>query len=155
LAGYRKADVERLIDALVEHGLLLRDEEDEYRRLYLTEGGVAAVRNGNADVEWRLASPAASKSEAGRPSPKNNAVAGDADPALLADLKEWRGKTAMAENIPAYVVFADKTLIAIAAAKPANEFDLLNLNGIGPAKAAKYGEIVLEIVRKHSQEEFG
>ena len=52
-------------------------------------------------------------------------------------------------NVPPYVVFADKVLSALAARKPSNEFDLQGIPGIGPAKAAKYGPAVLEIVRKH------
>ena len=53
-------------------------------------------------------------------------------------------------NVPPYVVFADKVLMAIAARKkPTNEFDLLDIPGIGPAKAAKFGEAVLDLVRKH------
>ncbi len=47
----------------------------------------------------------------------------------------------------AHVVFADQVLLALAARKPANEFDLLEIPGIGPAKAAKFGEAVLEMIR--------
>jgi hypothetical protein len=48
LAAMKKADVERLIEALIERGYLRRDDEDEYRRLYLTGEGRDAVATGEA-----------------------------------------------------------------------------------------------------------
>ena len=53
LEGWKKADVERLIEALIEQSYLRRDEEDEWRRLYLTESGEEAlqyIQNPNLDV---------------------------------------------------------------------------------------------------------
>ena len=143
LSDWRKAEVERLADALVERGLLRRDDEDEYRRLHLTEDGAAAVSSGACDLEWRV-EPTAKAEPGGR---KEEEI-GDADPALLAALKAWRTKVASEAAVPPYVVFADKTLIGIAARMPANEFQLQEVAGIGPAKSAKYGEAVLALVKE-------
>ena len=140
LSSWRKAEVERLCDALVEKNLLRRDDEDEYRRLYLTEEGAEAVRVGACDIVWRV-EPTRS------PSAGKDAEIGDADPELLAALKTWRRAIAEESSVPPYVVFADKTLIGIALRKPSNEFQLQEVPGIGPSKAAKYGEAVLELVR--------
>jgi ribonuclease D len=74
------------------------------------------------------------------------------DTRLYEKLRSWRYDVAQAENYPPYVVFGDKVLSALAARQPANEFDLLNIPGIGPAKSAKYGEAVLEIIRRHQAE---
>lgn len=135
LEGWKKADVERLIDALIEQGALWRDDADEYHRLQLTELGKQALETGELDIEWRAPSlVAAAVSSA------------EADPTLLAALKAWRRELAADQAVPPYVIFADKVLEGIAARKPANEFELLEISGIGPAKAAKFGAIVLEIV---------
>lgn len=146
LATFKKAEIERLIDALTEQNLLRRDDDDEYRRLYLTAEGRDCVRTGEADVEWRK-SPAPSVSAAS----SGDALAADVDEALLAKLKDWRRETAQNDAVPPYVVFPDKTLIALAIQKPANEIDLGDISGIGPAKQAKYGETVLELIRRHTR----
>lgn len=69
------------------------------------------------------------------------------DEKMLELLKEWRKQTAEAGKVPAYVVFTDATLIAIAEATPQSQSDLLRLRGIGRAKLDKYGEEVLAVVR--------
>lgn len=147
LAAFKKSEVDRLIEALIEQGYLRRDDEDEYRRLFLTAEGRDAVAAGSVDLEWRMAAPAAAV-----PSPRTGKIAealpDDVDEALLITLKTWRRETATADNVPPYVIFADKVLIALAARRPTNEFDLLAIPGIGPAKAAKYGETVLDMIRK-------
>jgi ATP-dependent DNA helicase RecQ len=146
LAGLKKAEVERLVDALVEAGYLRRDDEDESRRLYLDDAGSEAVHLGTIDLEWRLiGAERAAPARAARV----EALPEDVDPQLFEALREWRRGEADLNNVPPYVVFADKVLAALAARKPSNEFDLLGISGIGPAKAAKYGSAVLEIVRKH------
>jgi ATP-dependent DNA helicase RecQ len=68
---------------------------------------------------------------------------------LLQDLKDWRLQRARADGIPAYVVFHDTTLGAIAERRPASLDDLLAIRGIGPAKLERYGEDVLRIVLLH------
>ena len=146
LAEYKKAEVERLVDALVDAGLLRRDEDDEYRRLYLTSDGADSVRAGDVDIPWRVAAPAAPGK--GAAAGKSAEVPEDVDPDLLEALREWRREVAQGEGLPAYCILADKALVGLAAARPTNEFGLLAIPGIGPAKAAKYGEALLEIVRK-------
>jgi ATP-dependent DNA helicase RecQ len=150
LAGMKKAEVERLIEALIARGYLRRDEDDEYRRLYLTAEGRDAVAAGEADVEWRLPSSAGDAPAVVRAIRRNEPLTlGDVDEPLYEALRSWRRATAERENVPPYVVFADKVLLALAAQKPTNEFDLLDIPGIGPAKAAKFGDALLEIIRAH------
>jgi DNA helicase-2/ATP-dependent DNA helicase PcrA len=48
--------------------------------------------------------------------------------------------------VPAFVVFTDATLIAIAESRPRTRTDLLKVQGVGPAKADRYGEEVLAVV---------
>ncbi len=73
------------------------------------------------------------------------ATPGDADPELVARLKEWRLHTARTKGVPAYVVLHDSTLETIAAAKPQTERDLAAVPGIGPAKLDAYGDDLLAI----------
>lgn len=71
------------------------------------------------------------------------------DEALFEALRAWRKSVAEATGMPAFVVFTDATLQAIAEAAPSNEAELLTLPGIGRAKMSKYGEEALAVIRQH------
>ena len=68
------------------------------------------------------------------------------DEELLGRLKEWRLRTAQEMKVPAYVVFTDNTLIAIAEALPADNAALVAIPGIGARKLEQYGPDVLALV---------
>jgi superfamily II DNA helicase RecQ len=69
-----------------------------------------------------------------------------ADPAVLQALRSWRATTARASGVPAFVVFHDTTLAAVAEARPRDLPALLALPGMGPVKADRYGDAVLAVV---------
>jgi superfamily II DNA helicase RecQ len=62
---------------------------------------------------------------------------------LAARLKEWRAAEAKRLKIPAFLVLHDRTLAALAQARPKNPRQLLEIDGIGPAKVEKFGEAIL------------
>ena len=61
-------------------------------------------------------------------------------------LREWRRQEAASESLPAYCVFTDATLVAIAEARPRNDLDLFKVQGLGKVKVDKYGEQVLAVL---------
>jgi ATP-dependent DNA helicase RecQ len=61
------------------------------------------------------------------------------------NLKAWRAEVAREHNLPAYVIFHDATLAAIAQAAPKSQADLQGINGIGAKKLEAYGEQVLRV----------
>jgi len=63
--------------------------------------------------------------------------------AVAARLREWRAAEAKKLGVPAFVVLHDRTLTALAVARPGNERELLAIDGIGPAKAEKFGAVIL------------
>ena len=67
------------------------------------------------------------------------------DEELFELLRQWRVVRATEEKVPAYVVFTDLTLQAIAESKPANLQALLKISGVGPAKIEKYGDAVVRL----------
>lgn len=73
--------------------------------------------------------------------------AGDVDEDLLLRLKSWRTDVAKEQKVPAYVVFTDNTLIAIAELRPGDEEALIAIPGIGARKLEQYGADVLSLVR--------
>lgn len=74
----------------------------------------------------------------------------DIDDELLVQLKEWRLRTATDMKVPAFVVFSDATLIAIAEHLPGDESELVAIPGIGARKLEQYGPDVLALVRARS-----
>ena len=72
---------------------------------------------------------------------------GPEDAELFAELKRLRGSIAREEQVPAYVVFPDRTLAEIALRRPRSLAALADVRGVGPAKLDKYGERFLELVR--------
>jgi len=68
------------------------------------------------------------------------------DAELRERLKEWRLNIARMESVPAFVIFNDETLNALATGKPQSVNDLLEIKGIGSVKCEKYGEQILNIV---------
>ncbi len=64
---------------------------------------------------------------------------------LAAQLREWRTAEAKRLGVPPFVILHDRTLRAVALSRPANPKQLLEIDGIGPAKAERFGEAILEL----------
>jgi superfamily II DNA helicase RecQ len=65
--------------------------------------------------------------------------------ALAARLRAWRASEARRLGVPAYLVLHDRTLNALAGARPATPRELLEIDGIGPAKVERFGEAILTV----------
>ena len=72
----------------------------------------------------------------------------DIDEGLLEALREWRTVQSREREVPAYVIFTDATLMAIAEARPASDEELLSISGIGPRKLEEFGDDVLRLVTR-------
>ena len=73
------------------------------------------------------------------------------DERTMALLREWRRQEAADQKLPAYCIFTDATLIAIAEARPRSTADLIKVQGLGRTKADKYGEHVLAIIATEAE----
>jgi ATP-dependent DNA helicase RecQ len=69
------------------------------------------------------------------------------DAALFDALRARRLELARADGVPPYVVASDRTLRELAEVRPRFMAQLQEIYGIGPAKAARYGEAFLAVVR--------
>lgn len=74
----------------------------------------------------------------------------DMDESLLDALKAWRAVEARSRSVPAYVVFTDATLVALAEQRPADPSGLVAIPGIGASKLERYGTEVLTLLREHA-----
>ncbi len=67
---------------------------------------------------------------------------------LFERLRALRLQIAREEQKPPYIVFTDKTLVAMAAKRPRNKVEMLRVSGVGETKFERYGEQFLEVIRK-------
>jgi len=103
------------------------------------------ILKGEAQVMLReeVVGPAAATRRAGPARGAEPAMAGDP---LFDALRAWRKREAAAQGVPAYVIFQNDTLAAIAAARPRDAAELALIPGVGRSKLERYGEAVLEVV---------
>jgi ATP-dependent DNA helicase RecQ len=69
-----------------------------------------------------------------------------ADQTALTALKAWRAEVAKAHNLPAFVIFHDSTLRALAQRRPTSLEDLSDVVGVGQKKREAYGPQVLAVL---------
>ncbi|WP_052462371.1 DNA helicase RecQ [Nigerium massiliense] len=115
----------------------------EYGVLDLTEDSNAVLR-GEVSVPLRT-----EPERVGRSRRKTTSAAAELDAPqqdLFEKLRAWRKQTASEQGVPAYVVFPDATLAAIATARPADLEELSGISGVGQAKLSRYGDAVLAVV---------
>ena len=72
------------------------------------------------------------------------------DERLFDRLREWRLQVAKEASVPAFVIFTDATLRAIAESRPLNDAALAAIPGVGAAKLDRYGSAVIALCRESS-----
>ena len=77
-------------------------------------------------------------------------VVADPDRDLFEALRRKRTELARAQNVPPYVIFHDKTLIELAAARPASRAEMADVPGVGEAKLDRYGPAFLAVIAEHA-----
>jgi ATP-dependent DNA helicase RecQ len=137
LMGWSDERVRQLLAELLRAGMA-RQSSGEYPVVELTPAGRDAVRHGKPPQVMLPAE--ASRSSAGA------ATAAGAPVEIVDRLRRWRRETAQAAGLPAFVIFHDSTLNAIAIARPATLAELLRVPGVGDSKLRKYGEEVLAVL---------
>ncbi|MEP6994338.1 MAG: ATP-dependent DNA helicase RecQ [Acidobacteriota bacterium] len=137
------------IDA-AQGGGLLAATDDVYRTLSLTRAGRDVMAGRTPQVALTLPEPPRPKAKRKKVSKALAAATnGPANPAsaLKIDaLREWRRQEAARRSVPAYVVLHDRTLAALAAARPSTLDALSEIPGIGPAKLEAYGKDLLALL---------
>ncbi|MXX89982.1 MAG: hypothetical protein F4213_08225, partial [Boseongicola sp. SB0677_bin_26] len=92
-------------------------------------------------LHGEAARPSRARRQAAESQPEN------ADPALLAQLKQARLEIAREEGVPAFVVFHDRSLQDMAAHRPTSLDQLADCHGVGASKLDRYGERILATLK--------
>ena len=142
-ADLSEQDWRSVIRQLLARGILI--PQGEYGTLALGEPAAAVLR-GEAPVPLRrdVLGRSAGASRVRKTSASDALDAGDRP--LFEALREWRAATAKELGVPAYIVFGDATLRALAEHRPASLAALDGVTGIGAKKREAYGEAVLEVI---------
>ena len=120
---------------------LVRPDPDRHGALRMTDAARPILR-GEAQVTLRRDTVVAADEERA----VVRAQVADEDLGLLALLKAKRRALAEAQNVPAYVVFPDKTLIEMAERKPVNLDQMAGITGVGAKKLESYGNAFLAVI---------
>ena len=122
-----------------------RPDHAAYGALRLTETS-RPVLKGEQRIDMRRIAPRKGKSATVRRRAGADGLSA-ADAALLERLRAWRSEQAREQSVPAYVIFHDATLSAIAAAHPRDMGDLSSIHGIGAKKLERYGPALMALLR--------
>ena len=119
---------------------LLRPDPERHGGLRMTEAARPVLR-GEASVILR-----ADVMEARAPVREAKAMVAEEDAGLLAALKALRRQLAEDAGVPAYVVFADRTLIEMAERRPQSLDAMMGITGVGAKKLESYGRAFLSVI---------
>ena len=136
-------DWRSVIRQLLARGLLVA--QGEYGTLALSEASAGVLRGETPvplrrDVIGRI-----SRGSGAKKSSAAEQLAPDDRP-LFEALRAWRAEQAREQGVPAYIVFGDATLRALAEHRPASIADLDGITGIGAKKRDAYGDAVLQVI---------
>jgi ATP-dependent DNA helicase RecQ len=136
LRGVSQTSADTFLDALLDAGLLHQADEDEYFVCRVTRAGREA---------WQTKSPL----EITVPgNARNRDDLEEHEGELFEALRDWRRDQARSENLPAYAVLPDRTLLEMARQKPLTEDALRAISGIGNSKMEKYGTTIINLLRE-------
>jgi ATP-dependent DNA helicase RecQ len=123
----------------------VRPDHAAFGALRLTETS-RPVLKGEQRIDMRRIAPRKGKSATVRRKAAADGLPA-ADASLLERLRTWRSEQAREQSVPAYVIFHDATLSAIAAVHPRDIGDLSTIHGIGAKKLERYGPALLALLR--------
>ncbi|WP_299466630.1 DNA helicase RecQ [Mucilaginibacter sp.] len=139
-ADISKADWQRYLRELISQGFL-QSVDEGFPVIRLTQKSEAVLR-GDLQVEL-IASQVTDEHEQ---------EAQNYEAELLANLRKQRQEIAIGENLPAYIILSDATLLEIATYLPQKMDELRLISGFGDVKLAKYGREFLAVINSYSKE---
>lgn len=131
---------------LVHQGYLSQDVGN-YSVLKLTDAAPPLLRG---EIQFEMARPRVRKT----PEVKRKTIGRDEpdyDLNLFELLRTMRKDIADRAGVPPFVIFHDRTLVELAAYRPESLDTLMEIHGVGKSKCAKYGNEILDTVRRYSE----
>ena len=143
-----EADWRSLLRQLAAQHLLEVDAA-HFNVLHLTNASRDVLRGQRRIHLKRREQPSERKRRTSATTTTRQSVLSAGEFALFESLRTWRSGVAKEHGVPAYVVFPDATLQAIALARPRNLDQLRGISGVGDKKRDAYGDALLDLIRTH------
>jgi len=138
------------IRQLIHHGYL-RQDIASFSALKL-QPGAREVLKGEVELHFAKPRPKPPKGAGSKRAVRSVALEGlEVDEALFDRLRELRREIAAEQGVPAYVVFADRSLADMATLKPATREEFLGVHGVGEAKLERYGDVFLRAIAEQDE----
>lgn len=147
----KKPEWQSIIRQLVAASFLKIDVSG-FGGLSMTAKGVDLLRGKERFMYRQDVVVLKSKSARGSKKSRQMAELSERDNTLLNALKQRRLNLARDRNVPAYVIFPDKTLIDMAAKKPGNQIEFADVHGVGKSKLEKFSETFLQVISEFNQD---
>lgn len=139
-----------LVRSLISPQVKSSASETSPRQVQRPEGTARQVQRPDADgepVEPSIAKQ--TQKPADRQSQEeSDTYTGSTHPELIQALIDWRREKYQKDNVPAYIILHQKTLLAIADLAPTTREELLTVKGFGKSKCDKYGDEILDVIRQ-------
>ena len=148
--GAASDEEESTLHAIIRQALvagMLKKDVDSYGDLKLTKDGIKFLRKpGKFEVPIEI------QDEEDEIMEGAGATCAAADEVLFSILKDIRRKVAKKNDVPPFVIFQDPSLEAMATTYPITMEELLTIPGVGVAKAKRYGDEFLRIIKEYVDE---
>ena len=140
---YKESQVQDIIEFLEFEGYI-QSVGNEYPTLAITNKANAVLFY-NETIVMKQAKPKVSSKKKAQKEKTTEIV----DRSLFAELKALRRELADENNVPAYIVFSDATLIDMCKKLPTTTEELLEVSGVGKVKLELYGDRFLQILKSY------
>ncbi len=115
--------------------------------LEMMQSAIIHLRRGHRPLDWKAEIV---KSRNAVKSIPKRAGKNPVDDPLFDALRQWRSGRAKAADVPAYLIFSDQSLRAIAKRQPTTRGQMARISGVGPVKLERYAEDIIKMVNDFS-----
>ncbi|SEQ17711.1 DNA helicase RecQ [Thalassovita taeanensis] len=143
--AYDKRQWQAIFRQMMGHDLI-RPDPERHGALRMTDAALPILR-GEVEISLRM--------DTIRNAPRRPAVktlVAEENAPLLSALKAKRRALAEAANVPAYIIFTDRTLIEMAESRPADLDQMARISGVGAKKLERYGDDFLAVINGAAEE---
>ncbi|MCM1155361.1 MAG: DNA helicase RecQ [Roseburia sp.] len=154
LTPMKEADIKEIIQQMVIEGLLFQTN-DKYALLKIgksaeqvMKGDRSVIMKKTKEDSQKEEAYAAKKSSSGKK--RRSDILNSRGLELFEQLRELRTTIAREENMPPYIIFADKTLIDMCVRVPMDRKEMLKVTGVGESKFERYGERFLAAIAEYT-----
>lgn len=149
LKPMKEIEIKQIINQMIIDNLLFATN-DKYALLKVTSAGEELLSNDRTVIMKRAKAEEKEKVKKNTDKMRRSDILNSRGLELFEELRELRTTIAREENMPPYIIFADKTLVDMCIKVPLTKKEMLKVTGVGENKFERYGERFLDAVREYT-----